>query len=165
MSKESAAQTGMRYIEVAKPAEITDLWQDPRTGEVSVRGQKLFSYFELMRDEVWSRNEWRKNELYANAFNRLIDAHDLAEQHGLPVIAMSQEDYVLFQPLATLSDRPIKGPNVKAINRLTQCVTFAASTKPKNFVELVAARDLVNGAGAELPAEKAADVSEAPAAT
>lgn len=126
--------SGMRYITVPKAEKVVNQQINRVTGESKIEGEKEYSYFDLLEEFVWHRSEWRKDEVHANAFNRVVAAHDEAKEKKIPVIAISEGDYAIFSPMATLQGVQIAGgPNIRALNRLTQCVTFASSTKPESM--------------------------------
>lgn len=139
------------YIMIPKEEIVAKQEVNQLTGEVRVDGVKPYSYFDMLDEFVWNRNEWRKDEVYAKAWSRLLDAHEEAQQKKLPYVACLQEDYALFKPFATMQDRQIGGPNAKKITRMSHAVVFASTKKPE--LALPAAES--NGV---------ANVSEAPAA-
>lgn len=125
------AETRMRYIEIPKPQTVIIQRPDEKTGEPLFVGNKTYNYFELQRDWNWNRIEWRKDDIHANVFNRVYDAHEQAEAEGWKYIPISEEDYVIFAPFGSCRDVKLGGPNVRQLNRLCQAVIFAASTKPE----------------------------------
>lgn len=112
----------MRYILVPSAEKVVDMAKPEA-------GPKSFSYFDLMDQYVWPRSEWRKDETHASVYNRVWDAHKRALDTG--VVALLETDYAIFAPFATLQNEMITGPNVHAVNRLTQAVTFATSDSPE----------------------------------
>ena len=117
------------YITIPKPELITrvkDGTKNPPELE-----KAAFTWFDLLRQFVWVDPRWRDDANHARALNNLYPAIKEAEDRGLPFVGVLQDDFALFAPLATLKGKELAGPDIFALNKLTQCVTFASSTKPE----------------------------------
>ncbi len=126
----------MRYIQIPAPEAV-----------VGDQGPKLYTYFDLLDQFVWHRPEWRKDEAWFSAWERLNQAHEEAKEKDTRYVPVSGEDYEKFVPLATLRDVQLGGPNVKPIVRLTRCILFASTTKPEDVEGQRAAQPEPNLAG------------------
>jgi hypothetical protein len=119
--------TQTMYITIPKPQLVTRVKAGSNPPELE---RAPFTWFDLLRQFAWTDPRWRDDANHARALNNLYPAIKEAEDLGLPFVGALQEDFAIFKPIATLQGKELGGPDIFALNQLTQCVTFASSTKP-----------------------------------
>lgn len=91
-----------------------------------------YSYTDdYLNANVWGRSEWRDDEAWAKAFERLTAAYE--GKKARDEVPSTNEDFEKFQKIASMKGLNIGngGPNVKTITRMAQSVLFATSEPRK----------------------------------
>jgi hypothetical protein len=111
----------MRYVEFPPPQLCRLLNQnDPR----------LVPYKEFLDENVWTAPQWRQNEEFARARNRLMALFDTAFAEGRPGVGMSDKDYEKWEPIAALRGLQMPAENVRPVSVFTDTAMFASTIEP-----------------------------------
>lgn len=100
-------------------------------GSKGLSKSESFTYDEFLNANVWGRSEWRDDEAWARAFDRLTAAYE-GKKAG-DEVGSTNEDFEKFQKVASLKgiNLPGGGPNIKVLTRMAQSVLFATGEPSK----------------------------------
>lgn len=117
----------MRYIELNHKAET----HDNVTEKGDVVGQSSTTLEALLNSNCWGQPEWRQDEAWLSAWERLTEIFERAFKTKAPFAACDDKDYEKFAPIATLKGKQIAPHMARAVTRLTACITRASSKEPE----------------------------------
>jgi hypothetical protein len=118
----------MRYIDLTTPPEIVDVLNE--SGDVVK--QDVLTLEGLLNANCWGLPEWRQNEEWLGAWERLIDIFGVAFKTKAKFCAVEDKDYEKLAPIATLKGKQISPHLARAVTRLTAPITRAASKEPES---------------------------------
>lgn len=65
------------------------------------------TYYQFLREKVWSHPQWREDEASFRAWERLTQKFAAAEAEKAAVVTVEDRDYERMRRLATLSDEQL----------------------------------------------------------
>lgn len=115
----------MRYITI--PAAVTLMATRPGS---AVPEEVAFSFADLLKQHVWPHEMWRTGSAEnSEAFWRLVEA--FRDKQPGEVGAVTDADYELFAPLATLRDQKLQVGMAVEVSRLMKPIISAPSKDPR----------------------------------
>jgi len=130
----------MRYIDLTTPPQVYDLVD--QAGNVT--GQDLLTLEKFLHINCWGHPDWRQDEAWLAAWERLTDTFERAFKTKATFAAVDDKDYEKFAPIATVKGKPLPPHMSRAVTKLTAPITRASSKEPE-------AAKAVNGAEKALP--------------
>jgi hypothetical protein len=130
----------MRYIHLTHKPEQHDVIDE----RGNVVGQALMTLESLLNSNCWGQPEWRQDEAWLAAWERLTDSFERGFRTMAPYVAADDKDYEKFAPIATLKGKQIAPHLARAVTKITAPITRASSTEPE-------AAKQMNGAEKALP--------------
>lgn len=112
-----------------------------------------YSYATWLDEYVWNQPEWRQDDVWLAALDRLMEAFDDAIAQETGSFYASDLDFEKFGPLASLKGKQIASPFVRVFNRLTAAAIRAKYIKSPPDLQRPAAPE---------PSAPAAPAAEAP---
>jgi hypothetical protein len=132
----------MRTFEIPPPETVSITNQQTKQ-----RGEpEEYSFDRLHMDHVWGHVDWRKTSDAIEARERCVDAI-VGKPPGTEV-TLTEEDFDIYKPIATLKEMQISGDFSLALPRLMRPILGAKSSKEENG-KATAAKDKKKGAAAK----------------
>jgi len=119
----------MRYI-VIPPKQVLDAVINKQTKQPISYGLHDF-----LQEYCWGQPGWRDGgEASMKACDRIFVAFNNKQNEG-DVVALTDEDYEVFKPIATLKGKPIPPAFAIQFNRLMLPIVSASTEPPKSLGE------------------------------
>ncbi len=117
----------MRYFQIPEPVDM------PGFKDVSGNPAKM-DFHAFLTQNVWIDESWRKDKAKLDLFFVLVEK---LEKSNKPKdwVALTDEEWEVFHPLATMQGVKLNPNVVIPFNRLMQAVMNAATKKPKEYTE------------------------------
>lgn len=116
----------MRYI-LLDHAEETIYVDDGKGGQKAVK----VNLKQILEENCWGAPEWRQDEAWLAAWERLSDVFEVAFNARAPYVGADDKDYEKFCPIATLKGKQLPMHLSRPITRLTACILRASSKEPE----------------------------------
>jgi hypothetical protein len=116
----------MRYIELDHDAKEVVEVEDGKGGTREV----AFTLKTILDEHCWGAAEWRQDEAWIAAWERLVPAFDEAFAKRLPLVGIGDKDHEKLAPMATMRGKQIVPLLARPITKLTACVLKASAKEP-----------------------------------
>jgi len=118
----------MRYLTIPKTEMIKALVGVPKPGEAPVYEDRPYPYHQFLDENVWTDASWRANRKASESYDALTEK-DWSVVGS--IVEIADEDFEVFQPLATMKDKQLTPVNHRPISRYTNAAMYAAKKNPR----------------------------------
>jgi hypothetical protein len=122
----------MRYIDLTGKAQAYDIVDQ----NGNVVGQDTMTLERMLDINCWGQPEWRQDEAWLSAWERLTDGFGAAFKTKAAFVAVDDKDYEKFAPIATFKGKQVAPNLARAVTKLTAPITRASSKEPESAKQL-----------------------------
>jgi hypothetical protein len=118
----------MRYLTIPATVKIKAVVGVPKPNEAPVFEDRDYPYHQFLDENVWTDATWRATRKASEAYDALTE-----KDWSVPgsIVEIADEDFEVFQPLATMKDKQLTPINHRPISKYTNAAMYAVKKNPR----------------------------------